>query len=419
MTNQNQKWTGGIMKSKTFAVVCVLLFIAGAARAKYSGGTGEANEPYRIATAADLNDIGNHVEDFNKCFVMVNDINLAAYTGTQFNIIGDYSNPFTGVFDGNGHTIWNLTLDVNTSEAGLFGTVADGGIVQNVCLEAVDIKAVHYVGGIAGRNEGVIQNCHASGRVEGEEACGGITGGCHGFDRPVPEASQIRNCSFRGTVVGTWSTGGIVGSTDGPEVTNCFAIVEITGDVECGGVVGHNMGGNFTSCFARGSITCSSSAGGFAGITGDHCHIGGLIRNCYADVRVDCSNTAGGFSGSDPGQFGQILNCYCSGKVVYDVNNYTYVGAFVGEDWSAPDGVFGSYFLETAGPDNGFGEPLSQDQMKRQSSFAGWDFVEVWGIGEGQTYPFLRKHAAGDLNHSGVVDWVDFAILAGHWLEEK
>ncbi|MHC4616544.1 MAG: hypothetical protein ACYTEQ_02190, partial [Planctomycetota bacterium] len=59
-------------------------------------------------------------------------------------------------------------------------------------------------------------------------------------------------------------------------------------------------------------------------------------------------------------------------------------------------------------------------EMQTESTFtdAGWDFVEVWDIGEGQTYPFLRTHSAGDLNHSGLVDWHDFAILAGHWLQE-
>jgi hypothetical protein len=61
----------------------------------------------------------------------------------------------------------------------------------------------------------------------------------------------------------------------------------------------------------------------------------------------------------------------------------------------------------------------STADMHAESTFtaAGWDFVEVWGIGEGQTYPFLRTHPAGDLNHSGLVDWRDLAILAGHWLE--
>lgn len=68
------------MKSEpilTLAVVVLLVGLSGGVCAgTYSGGTGEPNSPYRIETAEDLNDIGNHVEDFNKCFVMVNDINL-------------------------------------------------------------------------------------------------------------------------------------------------------------------------------------------------------------------------------------------------------------------------------------------------------------------------------------------------------
>jgi len=55
--------------------VMVLLSAAGVVSARYSGGDGSSEKAYRIATAEDLNDIGNHVEDFNKHFVMVNDIN--------------------------------------------------------------------------------------------------------------------------------------------------------------------------------------------------------------------------------------------------------------------------------------------------------------------------------------------------------
>jgi hypothetical protein len=48
---------------------------------------------------------------------------------------------------------------------------------------------------------------------------------------------------------------------------------------------------------------------------------------------------------------------------------------------------------------------------------AGWDFVEIWGIGENQTYPFLRTEPAGDSNHDKKVDLLDLAILASHWLQ--
>jgi hypothetical protein len=59
------------------AIAILLLVTSSVSIARYSGGTGEPNDPYRISTPNDLNDIGNHAEDYNKCFVMTNDINLA------------------------------------------------------------------------------------------------------------------------------------------------------------------------------------------------------------------------------------------------------------------------------------------------------------------------------------------------------
>ena len=60
-------------------------------------------------------------------------------------------------------------------------------------------------------------------------------------------------------------------------------------------------------------------------------------------------------------------------------------------------------------------------EMRTESTFtdAGWDFVEVWNIGENQTYPFLRTHPAGDINHDDKVNFTDLAILAAHWLEDS
>ncbi|MHC4738737.1 MAG: hypothetical protein ACYS9Y_07515, partial [Planctomycetota bacterium] len=63
----------------------------------------------------------------------------------------------------------------------------------------------------------------------------------------------------------------------------------------------------------------------------------------------------------------------------------------------------------------------STEQMHTASTFvsAGWDFVEVWDIVERQTYPFLALSPKGDLDYSGYVDFLDFAILSLHWLEER
>ncbi|GAG04613.1 unnamed protein product, partial [marine sediment metagenome] len=109
-----------------------------------------------------------------------------------------------------------------------------------------------------------------------------------------------------------------------------------------------------------------------------------------------------------------ISNCYATGSVTGGDE----LGGLCGVNWDGT--ISGCYFLDPAdggGPDNGLGTNLTETQMKQQNSFLGWDFVEIWNIGENQTYPYLRVYPAGDLNHDGRVDFFDFAIAASHWLE--
>ncbi len=91
------------------AILVVLTFSVSAFAGVYGGGSGTEADPYLISTAADMNAIGADVNDWGSHFVMTADINLANYTGEQFNIIGNDVNAFTGVFDGNGFTISNFT----------------------------------------------------------------------------------------------------------------------------------------------------------------------------------------------------------------------------------------------------------------------------------------------------------------------
>ncbi len=47
---------------------------------------------------------------------------------------------------------------------------------------------------------------------------------------------------------------------------------------------------------------------------------------------------------------------------------------------------------------------------------ADWDFEDVWRIGEGQTYPYLRKYIAADINEDKAVDLLDLQKVAANWL---
>jgi len=360
--------------SETFSlsVMAVSLFFAfmPSAQAKYNGGTGEPNDPYRIATPQDLNDIGNHKEDWDKHFILVNDVNLAEYTGTQFNIIGKYfglndpnNKPFIGVFDGNDHKIWNFTWSSDHIDSvGLFGYVGTGGQIKNLGMENVDVNAVngYEVGGLVGCNQGTITICYSS-----------------------------------GSVTGGWCVGGLVG-TNGEEwvryqtghVYNCYSIGNILGQRSVGGLVGVNL------------VT---------------------IYNCYSTGRVSGNAGVGGLVGKNFGRFdwfsfdGLIYNCYSTGSVLGNSD----VGGLVGEQ-SRSEPVSSFWDIETSGQlTSAGGTPKTTAEMKTIDTFtdAGWDFVEIWGIGENQTYPFLRTEPAGDSNYDGKVDLVDLAILASHWLE--
>jgi hypothetical protein len=409
----NAMKTGSIVP---FAAAVVLAVFANSvcAGGTYSGGTGEPNNPYRIATANDLNDIGNHSEDRWSHFVMVNDVNLADYNGTQFNIIGNSTTRFAGVFDGNGHTVFNFTYECNnTNYVGLFGVVdGENAEIKDVALVEPNVDGGNgdsigaLVGWLDGR--GGIRGCRVNGgKVSGEDNVGGLVG--------RNSVGTISNCQAMTCVWGNYQTGGLVGwvSMKGGIVLNCSAGSSVQGETYTGGLVGANTG-YISNCRASGVVEGTSN--GTGGLVGFHFY--GMVSNSYFTGQVSGANYTGGLVGWN---WDDIVNCYAAGPV--DGNNNT--GGLAGSG-----GHYTRCFWDSdVNPDvNGIGnanEPnvvgKTTAEMQTESTFtdAGWDFVEVWDIGENQTYPFLRVYPPGDLDHDGLVNFADVAILADHWLEEE
>ncbi|MHC4844087.1 MAG: hypothetical protein ACYTEE_09835, partial [Planctomycetota bacterium] len=131
------------MKKKLVFVLLVFVFASTGYCAAYSGGDGSVESPYRIAMPQDVNEIGFSPADWDANFVMVNDIDLSGYSGTELSIIGSYpDNPFTGVFDGNSHTISNFDYEVSgVHYIGLFSFVDDGAVIKNLTLQNPSITA--------------------------------------------------------------------------------------------------------------------------------------------------------------------------------------------------------------------------------------------------------------------------------------
>ncbi|MHC4646307.1 MAG: hypothetical protein ACYTBJ_12470 [Planctomycetota bacterium] len=389
------------------AVLLVLvLSAASVSSAKYSGGTGEPNEPYRIATPNDLNDVGNHVEDFNKCFVLVNDINLADYTGTQFNIIGDLHNPFAGVFDGNGHTISNFTYDGAAAEVGLFARVEYLGqgapLIKDLTLTEpnVDAPSGYCAAALCGRLDGgaaeaIIRGCKVvGGRISGGGDCS--AGGLVGYN-----SGGIEKCCSTATVRGGYHVGGLVG------LNNVFKGTSL-----------------ITESYSAASVWGPAhSTGGMAGYNG------GTIENSYSWGQVAIDPNAGVLVGYSD-EFASYVKCFWDSDVNPGVNG---IG-------------------NTTDP-NVIGKTTTEMMMESTFTDGGWDFVWTWAICEGTNYPRLFweipagdflcpdgvslidfgylaarwgdvccscDHCQGaDLDLSGVVDWPDMKIFRDHWLEEE
>ena len=101
--------------------LCPPAFAAGTMTSEFAGGSGTEGDPYLIETVDQLNSVRNYLgtEHSNKHFKLDADLKLdvAPYnSGTGWEPIGTQDNPFTGRFDGNGHTISNLFINRSSDE---------------------------------------------------------------------------------------------------------------------------------------------------------------------------------------------------------------------------------------------------------------------------------------------------------------
>lgn len=134
-----------------------------------------------------------------KTVLLTADISLR---GVDFEPIASFS----GTFNGGGHTISGLTLTDSLSPAGLFLTLERDAFVHALKVEGQVAPGgtKEFVGGIAGRSYGTIEECSFFGVVKGESAVGGIVG-------RNETGGLVANCTVSGSVSANRYTGGIAG----------------------------------------------------------------------------------------------------------------------------------------------------------------------------------------------------------------
>lgn len=219
---------------------------------KYGGGTGEPNNPYLISDANHLCEIGQEESDWNKHFEMTADIDFSNCS-SQFSAIGyvrtrGQQKPFTGVFDGNSHTISSfIYAPSNEFAVALFGYVSGSDSkIKNIGLIAPNItgfSADLCTGALVGRLEdGNVSGCWVKGQyLTGKDRVGGLIGFCEG--------GIISNSYSNIEVSGDDSVGGLIGQNESGTIINCYSSGYISGISEIGGLTGSDTAGDYTSCF--------------------------------------------------------------------------------------------------------------------------------------------------------------------------
>lgn len=243
-----------------------------------------------LKVAADVVNSGD--TDIN--IILDNDIDLSDIDWTP---IGTESRPYTGNFDGGGHTITGLKIDKSgTDYVGLIGCLGSGGKVQNVTLTNISVSGANCVGGIAGQNYGTVENCSVNGTVTGKgfTDTGGIAGSNYG---------TISGCSAEGTVTGSVNVGGIAGGSYlGVIIDGCHSTAAVSGISSVGGVLG-NLGNNsfLMACYSTGNVTAT--------ITYGYAHVGGVVGINGQGTVTACYHATGEITSSVGDRIGGIAGC--------------------------------------------------------------------------------------------------------------
>lgn len=339
--------------------------------ADYGGGSGTIEDPYLIYTAEQFNQIGLNIADWNKHFALMADINLIDIE--SYNIIGDYpSIPFTGVFDGRGHVIYNFNYYLSGFETGLFSYISG----TNAQL----------------KNLGLVE----------PQIDGGIT---TSFFVGVLEDGKIANCwvtsdTYLASLFGVRIVGGFAGENDGGVISNCYLQGYINAsDSIAGGTVGSNSG-TIEQCYFAGYMHSQyNNAGAIVGSDD-----GGTYTACFWDITQEPGITGVGNLEPDP-----------NGVIAESTENMQTASTFINAGWAltSPDNILEVYDWRLC--EDGSSYPRLAAQLYR-GDFDCPDGVDETDLAVlAQDWLYAEFEVNVDFHQDNFIDFRDFSILANAW----
>ena len=337
-----------------------------------SGDDGSSpGSPYEITTCGQLFDVNL---DLTAYYKLKNNISCASNTA----IIGTQSNPFTGHFDGGGHTI---TLNINANQDGYYGLFANlsGATVSQLRLTGT-VSGKGKVGALAGSaTDATISEIANEAAVTSSNVdvypgpAGGILGEAEG-------TTSIVDSYNLGTISGHNGTGGIVGNLEGSSIIRrCYNAGLVQYGDYAGGIAGRAKSGTSMStpdifdCFSAGPISTATDNGGLVGI-GFSSDGTDVVSHSYWDLSR--GNQA-------------LCGHYVNGQGAYDMPGTGAGCTGVNSNWNSPE-----YFKY-----NSNAQPFVDGSDNAVWNFSGEH--SVWEI-VGGGYPELR--ALGDNQNTNFDD---------------
>ncbi len=333
--------------------------------------------------------------------------------------IGDSSNPFSAVFEGNKFEILNLFINrPNTSDTGLFGAI-NNAHVRNIGLsgELMSVTGRSLVGALVGRvmSGNVISHSNNSGAVHGYVGIGGLlgfldtdnqifnsynegvvtsdygfVGGLIGY---LNSNNQVLNSYNQGPVTAQQKIGGLVGNCEtNNEIRNSYSTGTVTGDSELGGLVGvlNKTGNTVHSSFSTATVQSSTNnsavaIGGLVGSVGASNH----ISLSFSTGKVESDNISGGLIGSASSD-AIIENSYWAIDTsgLESSSQESEANSYVGLELAA---LICAIHSDTEGSSS---HCVSQDGLAEGLDgpvilYQGWGANEAWDFGTNQQLPGL------------------------------
>lgn len=323
-----------------------------------------------------IEDLYNIRDDLSANYILMNDIDLSeataedgdwSYNGCGWNPIGSGdvygSNTFSGIFDGNGHSIIGMRIEKSGSGyLGLFANVS--GRVSNLNIENVSITGGTNAGAIAAAADGAI----------------------------------FENCSVSGSMNNTSNiVGGIVGNATNVVINNCKNTANITGGAYVGGIIGKADDSTVDKTFNTGTITAKYEIGSF-NETGykdysRYNEAGGVIGKAETTTITNCYNV-GNVSAITRSNYSNIYHYAFAYGIARGAEAITCYNSGQAEDIAIGLTATNCYYLDGSGEYSTGATSLTNTQMKMESMFKGFDFENIWILNEyaNHPYPQLRSN---------------------------